>query len=414
MNLGYSQKIITPPLNTELVGFTPSRLATSVEKDLRVKVLTIVNDNKYYGWLVTDMLGLDLFFKDTVLEKLANKNQQYADLQIFTTHTHSGPTCLNKEQYFDKKTDSKMKAYFDYLVEQSVEALSESLQIAEDFTYRLNIGTMKNFQTNRQDPDKFSDKEMLVIEISFKAKEPILIYSFGGHPTILNTQSSAISPDYVGEVSKLLADKYHFNIFFNAPCGDMSTRFTRKGSDINELKRLAKIAADQVLELSNNLNKRKTLNKYAVKRITYPLKYKKFDSIQQAEIKYQIALKKYENAKTDNLDSKALRVLQSVAEGNLINLMQSKKAIDGIEKIVNISIITVDDFQIINLPSEIFSSLVQPLKADKKTWVISLSDQYSTYFCDIDAYKNQSYEAISSLFEKGEAEKMIEFVSLNK
>lgn len=414
MKLGYSEKIITPPLKTELVGFTPSRLAESVEKDLYVKVLTVVNDDKYYGWLVCDMLGLDLFYKERVLAKLAQKNLAYTDLQIFTTHTHSGPTCLNKEQYENKDTDSKLIQYFDYLVDQSVVALSESVKNAEGFTYKINKGQMEGFQTNRQDPKMYADKDILVVEVDFKDKEPILIYSFGGHPTILNSKSTAISPDYVGEVSELLSSKYKFNIFFNAPCGDMSTRFTRKGSDLKELKRLAKIAADQVLNLTNNLKESKTLSTYSVKKLTYPLKYKKFDSVENAKSKYQAAVEKYEDAKAQGMEPKALRLLQSKAEGNLINLKQSEKNIQESEMLVNTSIVTLDDYQVINLSSEVFSSLVKKLKKDNKTWVLSLSDQYSTYFCDKEAYNNNSYEALSSLFEKGDSEKLIDFIYLNK
>lgn len=410
MKLGYAQEIITPTIGMELIGFIPSRLNTGIEKDLQVKVLTIVNDDQYYGWLVADLLGLDIFFKETLLNKLKSNNIDLSDLQIFTTHTHSGPLCLNEKQYNSNETDKKEKDYFDYIVEQSASALIKGIEAAKNFTYKIARSKMQDFQTNRQDENKYYDNDILGIEVTFDDKEKILIYSFGGHPTILNRESTLISPDYVGEVSKILSKDYPFNIFFNAPCGDMSTRFTRKGSSLEELKRLAAVAANHVTLLTSKFGESKTMKNYSVRHLTYPLQYKEFDSVDVAQKKYNNALKAFDKAKTDNENPQKQRVLQSVAEGSMINLMQSKQGHFKKQYDANIYIVDVDDYQIINLPSEIFSSLVKPLKADNKTWVISLSDQYKTYLCDIDAFENNSYEALSSLYKKGEAEKMIEYI----
>ena len=92
----------------------------------------------------------------------------------------------------------------------------------------LRMVRWQTSQTNRIDPKRKAQDELRVLEVLLENNEKALLYSFSGHPTILDASSTLISPDYVGVVAEVLSDYYEHTMFFNAPCGDMSTRYTKK------------------------------------------------------------------------------------------------------------------------------------------------------------------------------------------
>ncbi len=408
MKIGFNQQIITPKLSSELVGYIPSRKAESVQKDLLIKVITLVDIEKKYVWLTCDLLGLDLYFKEVLLNKLKDNNIYINDLQMFTTHTHSGVRILNKEEYYSEDVEALNKEYFDFLVNQAYTAISNSLNDLKDFTYKLALGKMENFQTNRLNKDYYSHDDILTIEITTEANNKLLLYSFSGHPTILDRNSTRISPDYVGVVASVLEEFYEFTMFFNAPCGDMSTRFTKLESSMDEVNRLGKIAANCVLKTLDNLSEAKKIKNYKVSRYTYRLNFKEFLDIESAQKLYDDSKRDLENAIENNLDPLEIRALRATYEGYMFNLNHSKQNYKHNYLDSNIYIIKIDDYSIVNLASEVFSVLAKPLKI-KNVWTNSLSDQYQTYLCDKSAYDLNTYEALSSLYKKGEGEKLIDF-----
>lgn len=406
MKLGFSEKIITPHKHMEMVGFIPSRISDSVEKDLKVKTIAILEKDKVYVWLTADSLGLSLFFKEQLLEKLKANNLNVVDLQMFATHTHSAPRCLKKAEFYLEDKFNDEKAYLDLLVNQSFTAIKESIKNAQQFSYKVNKAKIKDFQKNRINKDSYYNDDLLVIEVSF-SDDKLLIYSFSGHPTILNDKSTAISPDYIGEVSRLLAKdlNYKKNIFFNAPCGDISSRYTRKESSITELKRLSKIAFKHIKEALSNLSEEKSLKNYKVRHLPYKLALKTFDSEKVAKEKLKKAEEDFENAKQDKK-----RYYETVMQGARINLEHSQKNSKDDFYQMNIYIVDIDDYHVVNIAGEIFSSLTKSLKEDDKTWVLSLSDEYKTYLVDKSACEQSTYEALSSVYKKGEAEKLISYL----
>ncbi len=417
MRIGFSEIVITPQLGVEMVGYLPSRLADSIEKDLKLKIVTIENHNKLSTWLTVDMLGLDVFFKKMVLKTLKIEGIILEDLLMFSTHTHSGPTCVSEDQYYGRSKGGLLSAnddadlnneIFDFLVSQAVTAIKESILDLNDFTYKIARGQMKDFQTNRINKDFYSFDDILTIEVS-KENKKYLIYSFSGHPTILNSASTLISPDYVGEVSKNLETVYDFSIFFNAPCGDMSTRYTKSESSINELIRLGKVASDHIFNTLKTLSEARTLENYKVEYTTYPLQFKEFKTLEDAERAYDESKEEYAKAQEANADDLTLRALRASLEGHMVNLYHSQQNYTGSEYKMDIAIVTLDDLKVINLESEVFSSLIEPL-VNENIWVNSLYNQFSTYLSDIRGFELNTYEALSSLYKPGEGEKLIEFL----
>lgn len=406
MKIGFSNRVITPPLGTEMVGYLPARKSTGIDRDLMLKVLTLHDqDQKQNVWLTVDMLGLDVFFREQVLEYLKAENIHVDNIQMFSTHTHSGPICLNAKKY--PEADEDAKAYFDFLVSQAKDAIIESIALQQNFQYRIANGTMANFQTNRIDPKRKAQDELRVLEVLLENNEKALLYSFSGHPTILDASSTLISPDYVGVVAEVLSDYYEHTMFFNAPCGDMSTRYTKKESSLSEVERLGSIAAKHVLETTKRFEDYKELKHYANDTHIFKIKLKDFDTVEYAQNIYDVTNFAYREALEANTDKITLRQLRAKLEGHMISLYHSKQNYEYTEYPYEVGIIQLDEFKIVTLSSEVFTSLVRPIN-NKTTWTISLAHQYRTYLCDEEAHEDFTYEGLASIYKKGEAEKLMQ------
>lgn len=411
MKIGFGQNCITPKLGIELVGFLPSRRAESIEKDLNVKVICLNDNDELHVWLTVDMLGLDMFFKEKVLEKLEVDGITITSFLMFSTHTHSGPTCLSKDKYESKEEEQINKEFFDFLVDKSCDAIQQAIDSASIFTYRYAKGTMSDFQTNRINKEFFSNNEILAIEIICETKKS-LIYSFAGHPTILDRSSTRISPDYIGEVAKNLENEYDFTIFFNAPCGDMSTRYTKSESSLNELIRLGKVASDCVLQTCSKMREEKVLQSIEITKLEFPLQYKTFLRSDVAQKRFDESKVQYEKAIEESTDAITLRTLRGTLEGNMINLYHSMQNYKEKEKVMHISITKIDNFEIVSFESEVFSALVKPLM-NRDRWLLSLEGQYSTYLSDTRGFELSTYEALSSLYKVGEGERLVSYLGAN-
>ena len=69
-----------------------------------------------------------------------------------------------------------------------------------------------------------------------------LVYNYACHPTVLNADNRLRTADLPGAVAARLHE-FDEVILLNGSCGDISTRFTRKGYGFAELDRFADIEA---------------------------------------------------------------------------------------------------------------------------------------------------------------------------
>lgn len=401
MKIGWSSRNITPSVPMNLVGFTPSREGNSVHSSLFAKALILDDGGTLTGFIVTDLLGNTEALREAILYEIASHNLNINELALFSTHTHSGPQVLNENQLelpeYESETD-----YFYFLVDQCVDALIESYQSRDQFTYGYAKGTMQDFQLNRTDSQRPCDQEIGVILIKTRRKSALL-YSFGGHPTILTRSSKRFSSDYVGVVEQVLKHHYDFTMFFNANCGDMSTRFTRKDNSDKELERLGNLAGNQVLDLAKRVVPNKNLTTFLFKPFTTEIQAKHLDSESEALQKLEAARKHLESY--TGQDPLEKRLLESKVEGYLIHSLLAKRA-QGIDRYAyDYALIKWDEALIVCMSGEVFTSLTLPYKKNTM-WNLSLYNQYRSYLTTQNAYDEGLYEAVSSVYRKGEGERI--------
>src|SRR5699024_9477450 len=146
--------------------------------------------------------------------------------------------------------------------------------------------------------------------------EKNLLYSFPCHPTILHSDNYSISADFPGVTSSNLEEYSDINLalFLNGPCGDISTRFTRKDSTFNEVNRIGKLLSNEVFSLLDKMEKQ-NVQQMKISNIKVKIPVREFENENNLEKRLKELEKTYNHKQRQCKSSGELRHLQSKIEG---------------------------------------------------------------------------------------------------
>lgn len=423
IKVGFSKKIITPPIGTPLSGYEFERYAKGINDDLYVRVIAFTDDhnNEKLFFIQLDLIAVDYNFVDLLISQITEKFKiKKSNVEISCIHTHSGP---GGTMDTDNGINRAFKYVFcnynhnlvQYITDQTIKCIKESLNGTDYFTVSYGESYVDGVSSNRRDRNIPIDKRIQVVKITRKDKKIAIIYNFACHPTVLNKFNYLISSDFAGEVSKLMEQRKHIEltIFYNGACGDISTRFIRKESSFKESRRLAYIIASNIIKsLNNNISEFEVDNIYVINN-TLPLKIKQVISIEQAQKIVEENKIRLQNAINNNINGNQIRLYQSELEGAINNLHLSE-AVGSIKTIdINISIVRLGDIILVYIPGELFNSLGTRIKQafnKNKILIICYSNGYIGYIPDAKAYSLEGYEVASSLLPVGCGEQITDEV----
>ena len=102
---------------------------------------------------------------------------------------------------------------------------------------------------NRNVKGGVEDKNCYLLTFKDEAGSPVgALFNVSAHPTILNANSTALSADLIGQVRLRLESALNCQVLCtNGTCGDVSTRFYRTSSGVEELNETADALFDQVM-----------------------------------------------------------------------------------------------------------------------------------------------------------------------
>ncbi|MGB4985480.1 MAG: neutral/alkaline non-lysosomal ceramidase N-terminal domain-containing protein [Erysipelotrichaceae bacterium] len=409
MLIGFSEEIINIDKECWLSGYYPLRKCEQKHLDLKARSF-VFKDEKYYCLIQLDVIAVDDDFVDQVKCLLSKYGFEKDNIIICATHTHSGPTGLldtSKPLYFglDKifgiKDDDIINAYLK-AIELSV---ASSLEDMQPFKMGFTKSVLNSEYSNRHDIQYSYDNDILVISFITKNNKKGLIYNLSCHPTILNGNSKIMSPDFCGVVENKL-EGYQVCAFINGSAGDVSTRFTRKSSGVDQLEITGAAISNKIMDMIKNINYH-TVNNIGIFNWKYDVLCKEFDSEEVAKKKLDDAQHMLKSCK----DINQIRLLQSLVEGATLNLLYAKNP-NKIDRCnFNIAMLKINDLKLVAIPGELFSHLGKLLKDKYGCSIMGYTNGYNLYIVDEKGYEKDCYESKTSLFKKGEAEKLIKFIS---
>jgi hypothetical protein len=112
-----------------------------------------------------------------------------------------------------------------------------------------------------------------IMELKFWRNGKIInsLLSIATHPTVMNVNNKSLTSDLIGQIRQ----NYQIEtgivpIIFLADCGDTSTRFTRRESTFEEVRRIANLITSS---LNNDKFVDEKLTDISIKRVKYSCNY---------------------------------------------------------------------------------------------------------------------------------------------
>lgn len=236
-----------------------------------------------------------------------------------------------------------------------------------------------------------------------------MLVHFACHPTVLHAENQLCSADYPGALQKYMrAEGYEMIMFLNGSCGDISTRFTRKGNGFDEVERVGNLLAAKCVSLSEQKVPYEVYD-IRVKRKKIVLRAKDALSMDEAERMLELRQKEFEEGVEKGVSPVQKRLLESILEGAQADMRYAKNYDGEKEYEVELHFCQINSDIFVCIPGELFSRLSNPIQ-NENTHFIGYANGYMMYFADRNAYEQRYYEALSSPFAEGEAERMIDMV----
>lgn len=407
MNLAFQKIDITPSLPVRLSGFGKVRLAEKVHDNVYARVFLFQEDAQEILWVQFDLCAVDQFLLNLIQQKTKIPEEQ---ILLSATHTHSGPGgTLSTHEGMLKGMDPVFCHFSADYCELIAEKISQSVQQLRTETKPTSLkiaqGKIHGLGTDRHDPALEADEDVLVLEWT-AGMHKALIVRMACHPTVLNADNLEITADFPGAIEPHFKD-YDLVAYVNGSCGDMSTRFTRKGQGFEECQRFGKLCADTIQNLLDHHLRSCNHVSLTLRKKTFTVKARKSDTLSEAQAKLNKFMNDYEKAKRNGASEQELRLAMSFVEGAQNNLMASN-ALQGKTIVeVPVSALSLPDLTLIFTPVELFSKLSNPLKQLGLEF-IGYTNGYHLYMPDRDAYDKQFYEASSSPYAQGSGEDLME------
>lgn len=400
MQLGCSEIDITPQIPINLDGYLARKNpARDIANNLYARGFLFRDGDLRLGLITADLLMLDREQARLVREAAGRHiGIDPAKIIVSCSHTHSGPS---PTPTLGNPPDP---AYIDWLLK----ALAGTLLLARENLEEVEMGSasclIDGVSTNRRNPTERIDRELTLLGFqNNKGVLKALLLNFACHPTVLGADNLSVTPDFPGAAVAAVKNIFPGTVvgFLNGACGDISTRFTRRGQTHGEAKRLGTGLGAAAASLAALLSF--APGQLAATEVTIPLAAKTPMSPKKAAAEIVRWQKQVEALQRAGAPPGELRQAQTGLEGALLQ-KELSKALIALEKNVTLNIWRLGDLGLAALPGELFSSLGENIKKESPfthTMIAGYSNGYIGYIPSRKAYEQGGYEVLSSPLAPG-------------
>lgn len=435
LQAGFARVTITPPLGVPLAGYFIERPAAGVLDDLEVQALALSDGKNKAAILVADLLGVKACDLQPIREKIAQALQTSVEaVFIASTHTHTAPQIsknatgeLPEKWHFYLKTLSSKFVDAAVMAEQDLKpakmgyAVGNAPNIAFIRRFRMKDGKVRT-NPGVGNPDILGpigtvDERVNVLRFA-RDEGDIVLCNFGVHPdTVGGCFVSADYPRFVRQTLEATIEGCHA-LFLNGAQGDVNhVNVHAKNGDKNGLapqfddcdrgyahtRHMGQTIAGAVLQVYGKVNftdveKLKFANDFCNIPANLP---------EEKDLPLAREYAKLHEAGRDcDIPYKGMELTTVVAEA--LRMLRLEHGPAGFD--LPLSAIAVGPAVLVGIPGEPFTGIGREIK-DGSPFEITLpcccANGYEGYFPMQDAYDEGGYEARSSNFKAGVAEKLI-------
>ena len=434
LKIGYARVNITPPMGVNIAGYFVERIADGVLDELEACAVA-VGDGKNTAILITvDHCGVLKVFLDEWRAKISEATGIPAEaIYIHSTHTHTGPVlmkdCKNPlNQQYEIFLSTRVVDVAKFAIEDMADAkmgigVGEAKNVAFIRRYRMKDGSAKtNPGVNNPDivaPIGITDESVNVVRFDRVGKDTVVLVNFANHPDVVG--GNKISADWPG-MTRRFVEKAIDNtkcIMFNGAEGDVNhVNVHPKAGDFNDMfndfdgcsrgyghaRHIARVVTGAVMSIYDKVEyiDADTV-KYQQKIVEIPSNKPTPEELPLAH-KYNDL---HNAGRDDEIPYKAMMLTTVVAEAaRMVRLENAPETFPML-----FSAVSFGDVAMFGIPGEPFNGVGRGIK-ESQGWKMVIptcnTNAKEGYFPMMDSYEEGGYEARSSNFKAGVAEKIIE------
>lgn len=438
MLVGYAKCDITPPLGINISGYFVKRIADGVLDPLEACAVAITVGDKTVIMIALDLLGTLADYAAIIRSAISEKTGIPTEaIYIHSTHTHTGPD-LRENAPVEIDDPELVKEYRKTLIDKLVKVSSEAL--ADRVEARLGIGQgkaenvafvrrfrMKNGSAatnpgvnNPEILHPIGEVDERVNLLRFdRENDSIALINFANHPDVVG--GCKLSADWPGFARRFVERSIENTkcILFNGAQGDVNhVNVHPKAGDFNDLfndfdgcsrgyghaRHIGRVVAGAVMQVWDKVEYIKVDSlKYMQKTVNIPSNMPNPEDMPLAHKYNDLHLA----GRDEEIPYKAMMLTTVVAEaGRMVRLENGPEFFPML-----FSALAIGDVVFFGIPGEPFTGIGRGIK-DTDGWKMicptCLTNGSEGYFPMIDSYDEGGYEARSSNFKAGAAEKIIE------
>ncbi len=430
LKAGFSRVDITPPLGVSVQGYFEPRTAKGVLDPLLATAVAFDDGEKKAVIISVDVIGMNMEFMSLLRPAVAEAAGLDVDgVFIASTHTHLGPGVASTESKIGSFENAE---YGDWLRKRIADGATLAMQDLAPATmkytrgevkgvsfirrYRMKDGTVRT-NPGWQNPDVdhalgTPDEVSQLLIIKREGKPEIGIVNFQVHPDVISGE--LLSADY----PKFVRDTYELNVenslcmYLNGAQGDsnhIDIRLNPEKECAHGYDRARYMGKKIAMSVISNYELAKELPGdkigYAKKMISV-----RYNKGTPEEIPEALALAKlYHEVGSEKAvpELTGMARTEKIAKATRIEKMQSKPDF----KDLILTAVSVGDMVFASLPGEPFTEVGRQIKANSPftlTIPCCCANGYEGYYPVQSAFDEGGYEALTSRYVAGTAEKLIE------
>ena len=422
LKAGFSRIDITPPLGIYLSGYYEPRQAEGQLDPLLASALAVSDDNETALLFSVDVIGIKQDMLDGMRERIAAAcGLCRSQVFVACTHIHTGPEMSGRLFPVDPVYNER----FEHLLAQAGVAAISDLKPATVLTargtapgisfirrFRMKDGTVRT-NPGLHNPDVDSpigtpDETVQLVRIQREDAPEIVLVNFQVHPDVVS--GSLFSADYIGFVRRTLEGALGDVrcLYFNGAQGDVNhIDIHREPGPYNgyaHARHMGQVIAGAALQVYAKA-KPVASDSVATSETTLFVETNKGDPSQYPQARRIIEL--HDSGRVDEIPETGMGVTTLVAEAH-----RMLRLADGPDHLaLNITAVRFGAVCIAGIPGEPFTGIGRGIKERSPCAmqiVCCCANGYEGYYPMQEAYDEVGYEARSSSFKPGVAEKLIE------
>lgn len=421
---------ITPPkgIYSRNWGAAKFDVAIGVHRPLFLSCLVTQSDDGTLGAIIAADLGWwknngdERSLRIAILQECGLREEQ---LLFCLSHTHAGPSICTNDK--DQNGGELIAPYLEFLKKTAIESINKAKKNLIDGFLAWEYGccdlaTKRDLNLNGEyligyDPSAKPDQTLLVGKLNnADGQLKAVICNYACHPTTFAHENTLISPDYVGAMRELIAEKLNVpTVFLQGASGDLAPKkqYVKDPEIVDANGRKLGYAILSTLENTSPVGKKwifdhalqsgAPLAIYAEKEVVPSHVFR--------QIKFEVSIPYKQLDSIEKIEQEFNACEDRVMKDRLWRKLNTRKSIgDQTHAVLPVWIWQYGDAFVIAQANEVYAvgqELIRAHFKDRPIAFINIANGYLGYLPPQDLYGKDIYAVWQTPFEKGGLELLI-------